>query len=67
MYAKYFKRFFDFLLSFLALTVLSPILLVLTAVGAVAMRGNPFFTQLRPGMKGESGNEKFSDSSNSEP
>ena len=43
MYAKYFKRFFDFLLSFLALTVLSPILLVLTAVGAVAMRGNPFF------------------------
>ena len=59
MYAKYFKRFFDFLLSFLALSVLSPILLVLTAVGAVAMRGNPFFTQLRPGMKGKSGNEKI--------
>ena len=58
MYAKYFKRFFDFLFSFLALTVLSPILLVLTAVGAVAMRGNPFFTQLRPGMKGENAKRK---------
>lgn len=49
MYAKCFKRGMDFLLSLLALILLSPILLILTAVGAVAMRGNPFFTQLRPG------------------
>ena len=49
MYAKFWKRFFDLVLSFLALVVLSPLLLVLIAVGAVAMRGNPFFTQLRPG------------------
>ncbi len=49
MYAKFWKRFFDLVLSFLALIVLSPLLLVLIAVGAVAMRGNPFFTQLRPG------------------
>ncbi len=49
MYAHFFKRFFDFLLSLIALLVLSPILLVLMLVGAVAMRGNPFFTQLRPG------------------
>lgn len=49
MYAKFFKRFFDFLLSLLALIVLSPVLLILTVVGAVVMRGNPFFTQLRPG------------------
>lgn len=39
----------DFTLSLAALVVLSPALLVLTAVGAVAMGGNPFFTQIRPG------------------
>ncbi len=49
MYVKFFKRFFDFLLSLAALMVLSPILLVLIVVGAIAMKGNPFFTQLRPG------------------
>ena len=49
MYAKYFKRPLDFLLSLTALLVLSPLLLLLTAVGAVIMRGNPFFTQQRPG------------------
>jgi len=49
MYAKFWKRFFDFTLSLLALIVLSPILLILTIVGAIAMRGNPFFTQARPG------------------
>ena len=49
MYAKCFKRILDFLLSLTALTVLSPVLLVLTALGAVLMKGNPFFTQLRPG------------------
>ena len=49
MYAAFFKRFFDFVLSLTALLVLSPVLLVLVLVGAIAMRGNPFFTQLRPG------------------
>jgi len=49
MYANYFKRMLDFTLSFGAIIVLSPILLVLTIVGAVAMGGNPFFTQERPG------------------
>ncbi len=49
MYAKYFKRPLDFILSFLALSVLSPILLLLTLIGLFAMKGNPFFTQERPG------------------
>lgn len=49
MYAKFFKRFFDIVISLTALVVLSPILLVLTIVGAIAMRGNPFFVQMRPG------------------
>ena len=49
MYAKYFKRVLDLTLSFFALAVLSPLLLVLTVVGFFAMGGNPFFTQERPG------------------
>lgn len=49
MYAKFFKRILDALLSFLALVVLSPVLLVLTVLGAIYMKGNPFFTQQRPG------------------
>ena len=49
MYAKCFKRVLDFVLSLCALIVLSPILLVLTVLGAIKMKGNPFFTQLRPG------------------
>ena len=49
MYIKFFKRFFDFILSLIALLLLSPILLVLCIIGAIAMKGNPFFTQLRPG------------------
>ena len=49
MYARCFKRMLDFILSFGAIIVLSPILIVLTIVGAVAMGGNPFFTQERPG------------------
>ena len=52
MYAKYLKRLFDLVASFCALLVLSPVLLVLSVVGAIRMKGNPFFTQLRPG-KGE--------------
>ena len=49
MYPKFFKRFFDFTLSLMALIVLSPVLLLLTIIGSVTMQGNPFFTQLRPG------------------
>lgn len=59
MYAKFLKRVFDFALSFIALVVLSPLLLLLTLVGAIAMRGNPFFLQPRPGKKGKDGNEKI--------
>lgn len=59
MYAKFFKRFLDFTLSLVALTVLFPILLALTVIGAIAMKGNPFFVQPRPGKKGKYGNEKI--------
>ena len=49
MYAKCIKRVLDFCLSLIALIILSPLLLLLTIAGAVIMKGNPFFTQLRPG------------------
>ncbi len=52
MYAKCFKRVIDFILALGALLVLLIPLLVMTVVGAIMMKGNPFFTQLRPG-KGE--------------
>lgn len=49
MYAKCFKRVLDFTLSLCGITVLFPVLLVLTVVGAIKMQGNPFFIQERPG------------------
>ena len=49
MYRKYFKRMIDFVLSLTALIVLSPVMLILIVLGAIKMKGNPFFTQLRPG------------------
>ena len=59
MYKPVFKRFWDIILSILALTVLSPLFFILTIVGAVAMQGNPFFIQKRQGMKNKNGNEKI--------
>ena len=60
MYAKCFKRVIDFTLSLIALIVLFPVLLILTVIGAIAMQGNPFFTQLRPGrIDPKTGKEKI--------
>ncbi|MBQ2818881.1 MAG: sugar transferase [Clostridia bacterium] len=49
MYKNFLKRVIDFVLSLAALSVLLPFLLILVIVGAIVMKGNPFFTQLRPG------------------
>ena len=51
MYARCFKRVIDFLLSLIAIVLLSPVLVVLTIIGAIKMKGNPFFTQDRPGYR----------------
>lgn len=60
MYAKFFKRVIDFTLSLFALIVLSPVLFVLMIAGAIAMNGNPFFTQPRPGkINPKTGKEKI--------
>ncbi len=49
MYANFFKRVLDFLLSFLAILVFSPFFLFFIIAGSIAMKGNPFFIQRRPG------------------
>ena len=53
MYRSFFKRIFDFILSLTAIIILSPVLLLLTVIGAFLMGGNPFFTQDRPGKDGK--------------
>lgn len=53
LYKPFFKRFYDFLLSLIALIVLSPLLILLIIIGAIKMGGNPFFTQTRAGKKGK--------------
>ena len=60
MYEKFLKRVLDFVFSLLGFVILSPIILVLVIVGAIAMRGNPFFTQARPGkISSRTGKEKI--------
>lgn len=49
MYSKNIKRILDVVFSFIALVLLLPLLLVMICIGAIAMKGNPFFIQKRPG------------------
>lgn len=51
LYKPFFKRFYDIALSFIGIIALSPILLLLTVLGSIKMKGNPFFIQKRPGKK----------------
>lgn len=48
-YEKYFKRPLDFCCALAAILVFSWLYLILIILGTVFMRGNPFFTQERPG------------------
>ena len=60
LYRVFFKRFYDIVLSGLAIIVLSPVLLLLIVLGAIKMKGNPFFYQLRPGkINKKTGEEKI--------
>lgn len=49
VYKKYVKRILDVAVSGCSLIVLSPIFIILTITGFFFMKGNPFFTQKRPG------------------
>lgn len=46
---RYIKRILDIISSLLAIIILSPLLGMLTVIGAFEMKGNPFFIQERPG------------------
>lgn len=48
-YEKYFKRPLDLLCGLAAVIVFSWLYLILIVLGVIFMRGNPFFTQERPG------------------
>ncbi len=48
-YEKYFKRPLDFCCALAAILVFSWLYLILIILGTIFMRGNPFFTQERPG------------------
>lgn len=52
MYKTYLKRLLDVVLSFMGLLALSPILLLVILLLAIANNGKPFFFQMRPGLKG---------------
>lgn len=52
-YEKYFKRPIDFCCGLAAVIVFSWLYLILMIFGAIFMRGNPFFTQERPGKDGK--------------
>ncbi len=51
MYTKVFKRMLDFIISLFGIVVLSPLFLILIIIGTVKMKGNPLFTQERPGYR----------------
>ena len=59
MYSHFLKRVFDFLFSFMMIIILSPVIFVLMVLGAIFLKGNPFFVQLRPGKKGKDGKERM--------
>lgn len=52
-YEKYFKRPIDFCCALAAIIVFSWLYIILMILGAIFMRGNPFFTQERPGKDGK--------------
>lgn len=49
MYSKYIKRVLDILCALMAIIVFFWLYIILIIIGAVVMRGNPFFVQERPG------------------
>lgn len=49
MYKRFIKSAVDFMVSFIALGLLSPIILILTLLLIFANHGKPFFYQKRPG------------------
>lgn len=53
LFKRIVKRCFDFCASFVAIVLLSPFFIIFTPIVAIAMKGNPFFVQKRPGKDGK--------------
>lgn len=53
MYKNFFKIVIDKVAAFIGLLVLSPIILILMVLLSFVNKGNPFFTQKRPGKNGK--------------
>lgn len=49
LYAACIKRILDFSLALFAIVIFSPVLMILSLLGLIIMKGNPFFLQYRPG------------------
>jgi lipopolysaccharide/colanic/teichoic acid biosynthesis glycosyltransferase len=49
MYKVLMKRFLDLIITFVALIVLSSVLVVITVILSIQNKGTPFFLQTRPG------------------
>ena len=52
-YEKYFKRPIDLICGLATVIVFSWLYVILIILGFIFMRGNPFFTQIRPGKNGK--------------
>jgi undecaprenyl phosphate N,N'-diacetylbacillosamine 1-phosphate transferase len=49
MYSFFFKRIIDLTIAVIGIIILSPIMIVVIILNAISLKGNPFFTQARPG------------------
>ncbi|HEY8444161.1 MAG TPA: sugar transferase, partial [Clostridia bacterium] len=52
-YRQFFKRFFDIVLSFLALVILSPLILLVALLVRIKLGKPVLFNQIRPGKNGK--------------
>lgn len=50
---RFFKRAFDIISSGTVILILIPFFIIFTPIVAIAMKGNPFFTQVRAGLNGK--------------
>ena len=53
LYELFFKRFFDFIISLLAIIILSPIMLLVWIASKIFLRGEALLKQYRPGKNGK--------------
>lgn len=53
LYYRFFKRFFDIVLSFIGLVILIPFLLIITIIQLFVTKGHPIFADKRVGKNGK--------------